>query len=468
MTLSKPLLISGATFLVALAGAQDQLTPPIQPKVAPLVTPPVITLPVPPGPLAVPQTPITAEDAGRIALLHQPQIKIAQASILAAHGNVLVAAQALIPNVGITFGYNKLVTAADFGGSPPTTLQGNGTVTGNGTNSGTGWSAQFTLTQLLFDFGKTIDQVRQAELSQKAAEFALTASQSDSVYQVKQDFYAYAQAQGQVTVAEENLKDRQDNLALAQARLNSGLGAPGDVVTAQTNLDSSELTLITNRNSNEIAEVKLALDMGVDPRTPITTGPSKERPIPNQDVNVLANQALKTRPEVKQQEALIRSAGYQVSAAQKGLLPTINIVGTAEEDPFITPTPRTSEVTLELLWNPLDILGTRGQTEIARASLLTSKQNLIQASQTVISDVSQAFLNLKYAEESLTTAQTEITNAQEGLRIAEGQYKAGVATFVTVEDAEANLAQARSDVVNAEEANELALSQMEHALGQSL
>ena len=447
--------------LAACAHAQDQLTPPIQPKLAPVETPPVVTLPIPPGTLVV-QTPITAEDAGRVALQHQPQIALAQAAILQAHGNYLEAAQDLIPNINLGATYTHEITSSDFGGKGSTVVQ-NGVPQEPNT-----FLANASLTQLLFDFGRTIDAARALQAQQKAADYGLTVAQSNSVYQVKQDYYSYVQAQGQVTVAEENLKDRQDNLALAKARLNSGLGVPGDVVTAQTNLASAMLTLVSSRNSVEVAEVKLALDMGIDPRTPITTKESAERPVPSQDVNAMVDIALKQRPEVLQDLALLKSAGYEVAVARKALLPSISLSASTDWPIWNQGIPQTGTVAIQLTWNPLNILGARGQNDVAQAGVMTAKANLQTASQTVVSDVSQAFLNVKYAEQSVATSESEVANAQEGLRLAEGQYKAGVAVYVTVEDAEANLAQARSDLVNAQAAEQLGLSQMEHALGQSL
>jgi outer membrane protein len=444
----------------AICFAQDPLTPPIQPKVAPVATPPAIVVPPPSG-TSTP-APITATEAAEIALKHQPQVAIARAAILSAHGNVLQAEQLLLPTVALTGEYGRSYSLP-FVGTP---------------NSvgllGQGFTAGATVTQLLFDFGKTLDSVRQNEASERAAGFNLTATESDTVYTVKQDFYTYSQDLQTVDVAAANLKDTQDNLALAQARLNSGIGEPGDVVTAQTNLAAATVTLITDRTTASTAEVALALEMGIDPRTPIVPKDSTEPAIAIDNMNALVDQGLKQRPEIKQQQQLLRAAGYQVSVARKALLPTVNFLassatataggssGTAYD------LPKAVAFGIELTWDPFAIAGARGQIDVANASVQTSKANLFQAGQTVISDISTAYLNIKSAEQRIATSEAEVKNGLEGLRIAEGQYKAGVTTFVTVTNAELNLAQARNDLVTSNAALQLARAAMEHAIGRAL
>jgi outer membrane protein len=495
MKLNSSLACLAVTGLACIAVCQEPLTPPIQPKLAPVTTPPAIT--VPPPPSSPPATPITATEAAQVALKHQPQIALAQAAILAAHGNVLLARDLLVPTASVTAGYAQLYSLP-FVGKP---------------NSigllDQGFTAGITLSQLVFDFRKTLDSLRANEAQEKVATFSLSATQQSTVLTVKQDFYTLVQDQKSVEVAEANLKDTQDNLALAQARLNSGIGEPGDVVTAQTNAAAATVSLITARTTASTAQVALTLAMGIDPRTPIVPKDSQEPDIPIDDMNSLVLEAVKQRPEIKQQEQLLKSAGYEISAARNYLLPTINAVLSTSE---ITETssgtsntttttsgsgnggttgttgstgststsssqnssstgyvfPKSASIGIFLTWTPFDVLGQRGRLDNAKASAQTSQANLILATQTVVSDVSNAYINLKSAQQRLTTSQAEVTNALEGLRIAEGQYKAGVTTFVTVTNAELNLAQARSDLVNATAALQLSRAAMEHALGRPL
>ncbi|HWD41513.1 MAG TPA: TolC family protein, partial [Fimbriimonas sp.] len=195
---------------------------------------------------------------------------------------------------------------------------------------------------------------------------------------------------------------------------------------------------------------------------------SEERPLPSQDVNALVDQALKQRPEIKQQEMLIRAAGYEVSIARKSLLPSVSLVGSVSDSAGGNFNGGVGSVGITLSWDPFSVSAARGRSLTAQADVTTAQQNLVLTTQTVQSDVAVAYLNDKTAEQQVQVSTAELANAQEGLRIAEGQYRAGVVTFVTVTDAETNIAQARADLVNAQAALQLARAAMEHALGKPL
>lgn len=462
--------------LVSLASAQNNpaqvppppvgsqgLTPPIQPKLAPVQTPTPVAVKPPSGALLVPATPITAEEAALIALKHQPQIAIARAAIQAAHGRVLEAADLLVPGVTINTGYlesYQLTRNSSSSGS------GSG---GSGSRNSAGFSSSISASQLLFDFGRTLDSVRQNEALERASGFALTAAESDTVFSVKQNFYSFVQALRNVDASQANLDDRQSNLALAQARLNSGLGTPADVVTAQTNVASATVSLITARDAATQAQVALALSMGVDPRTPIAPADSSERPLSTDDSNALVDQALKQRPDIREQEENLRAAGFGVSVARKSLLPSVSLTaGLSSNGPTQPFSNRFASLGVDLTWNPFDFVGYRGRMSVAEAQRATAQAQLQQSVLSVVAQVTQAYLNEKNAEQQVAVSTSEVANATEGLRIAEGQYRAGVVTFVTVIDAETNLSTARSDLVNANASLQQARAAMEHALGRAL
>src|SRR5437870_1048647 len=87
------LLVPGLCFThsAQAAPAPEQLppgqTPPIAPNITQVPLPPRVTLPPPPVPSTeVPQRPLTADEAARIALRKQPNIVVAAAGVTAAQG----------------------------------------------------------------------------------------------------------------------------------------------------------------------------------------------------------------------------------------------------------------------------------------------------------------------------------------------------------------------------------------------
>ena len=322
--------------------------------------------------------------------------------------------------------------------------------------------AQATLRQLIYDFNHTRDLVRQSQALERAASQNLTRVQYDLVLQVKQAYYQLVQNAQLVQVNEANLANRQTQLDLATARLNSGLGLPQDVATAQTAKAEAVLGLNVARGLEGIARQQLALLMGIDPRTPLQTTESGETPIVTDDVNALIQTALQRRPEILQAQEIIRSARYGVNAARTTNAPVIsgNVNVTARGTDF-PPGGDTFSVGAAIQFTPFDGGLTRGRVKEARANFDASQAQLLSAQLTVQTDVTQAYLNLRTAEQRVAAATSEVFNAEEGVRIATGRYRSGLGQFQDIITAQAFVVSARTNLVTTQalvEQNRAALS----------
>ena len=269
-----------------------------------------------------------------------------------------------------------------------------------------------------------------------------------------------------VEVNEQNLRDQQDHLALAQARLKSGVGVSLDVVQAETAVASAILNLTVARTNSSLASANLAAVMGIDPRTPIAPASDGEPPPPSDDLSALADLALKRRPEVIQAQADIVAAQYGVGAAKTGNEPSMSAFVQAIQQGNIGIFAGTlTAVGAVIEWTPFDSGLTAGRVKQARAGLETSKLQLASAKTAVTLDVSQSYVNLKTAQQRVVTSAAELKNAQEALRLARGRYSAGVGIFLDVLDAQAALVTASTDQVNALYGVDQARVALAHALG---
>jgi outer membrane protein len=372
-------------------------------------------------------------------------------------------------------------------GSTGTGTSGNG---GTGTNTGTsssggvttvtqlgassvatgeGTVGQATLRQLIYDFNHTLDLVRQSRALERAAVQNLTRVQYDLVLQVKQAYYQLTENTQLVRVNEDNLANRQAQLDLTTARLNSGLGLPQDVVTAQTAKAEAVQALNVARGLEGIARQQLAFIMGIDPRTPLQPSDTGELPVASNDVNALVQTALQRRPEILQAQALIDSARYGVNAARTTNAPVIsgNINLTSRGTDF-PPGGDTFSVGAAIQFSPFDGGLTRGRVKEARANLDTAQAQLMSAQLTVSTDVTQAYLNLRTAEQRVAAANSEVFNAEEGVRIATGRYRSGLGLFLDIINAQAFLLSARTNVVTTQSLVEQNRAALNRALGSPL
>ncbi len=464
MTIPRLYLIAAMAAMCLPSAAQQ--TPPIAPKLQPAPLPPAVVLPGPEkAPPDVPNRPLTADEAARIALHNQPNIVAAAAEVTSAQGRTGQARSGLRPSLAVTSSYNKVQTIHTQGGGG-----GGGVAQTGGSNvTQTGFFGSASIHQLLFDFNHTRDLLREASASERAANQNLTRVQADTVLQVKQAFYTLAQNERLVAVNESNVRNQQDHLALAQARLNAGMGLPSDVVRAQTAVSDAIFNLNVARNNAAISRVDLATAMGVDPRTPIQVSDQDEPITSVTDVGQLVQSAQLKRPEVLQAQAGLLSARFAESAARNSNAPSLAAT-LALSSRGTDALPGTDQLNIgaTLTWSPFDSGLTAGRVKEARGQVDAARAALGSTRLAVTSDVSQAYLNLRTAEQRVTTADAEVANAQEGARLAEGRYRAGLGTFIDVTDAQSALLTARTNRVNAQTAVNQARSALSRAIGAAL
>jgi len=412
-------------------------------------TPPVIQLgfPLP----AEFNRPLTASEAVKIALVRQPLLAVRAANFLAARGRTGQAGAAERPGLNLNSGYSGISTIQNRGSGGTTT---------------SGFANSLTVNQLLFDFNVTRDQVRQATALEQAQGQALSVAEADVALQVKQAFYGVHQADRLIDVAQANLASRTAQLVSARARVNAGLGAPPDVVRAQSAEDDATIQLVQARTNASLTRVALAQAMGIDPRTPLLVADTQEAGAPSDDLASLVEQALRQRPEIIRDEATLRAAGFGVRIARKATTPAVSanagLTSRGESDPSATVR---STFGFTLTWSLFDGGLVAGRVREAKANEIAAKATVTQTIQTVIAEVSVAYLNLKTAEQRLALSASAVTNAQESVRLAEGRYKGGVGTFLEVTDAQATLVAAKTNQVNAATALQTQRATLQHAIG---
>jgi outer membrane protein TolC len=437
-----------------LALADGQTTLPIAPATPDIQVPGQIALP---GPAAIDELvkkPLTADDAARVALLRQQTLLIAKASVQSASGARRTAESALLPSLAlesVSSSVNVITRAPANGPSPQVS---------NST------AQSLSLQQLLFNFSHSEDLVRQAADLEEAAKRAYEMSRNDLVNQVKQAFYTYVQDLSLIDAADANVRNTKAQVDLAQARLDSGLGAPADVVNAKTQYADAIVSLTEARQTATAARMSLATAMGLDPRTPITAAtPSEERPVA-EDMNSLVDQALKLRPEMAEATAVLNAAQAGLNAARTGTAPSL--VFNASIDDIGTSNPFSAVDTsfgVTLSWTLYDSGYTAGKIDQAKAGVVTAKAQLDLTSQSVVGDVSLAYLNLRAAEQRAIVTTANVAVAQQGVLLAQGRYKAGVTTFLEVITAQTSLFTAQTNDVTAKAAIQQARAALARAVG---
>jgi outer membrane protein TolC len=322
----------------------------------------------------------------------------------------------------------------------------------------------------LYTGGRNEAQIALAQANLKGAEAALERAKQQVVFDVKQSYYQVLLAQAGIDVAQRTTAAAEENLRVARARVAAGASPRFDEVQAEVNLANARQGLIRSRNGLALALHGLnavmaqPLDTVWQPREAMTMTPLRS------DVAGLVQRALENRPELAELRARIVAADAAIALARSGTRPVVvaqggptfgNSTGTGGASSGAFGWSVTLSATLTLFDG--NLTAERVREAEARAQQLRANEALLR--QGVELDVRRALINYGSATEELATADKTIEQAQEGFRIANVRFSAGVSTNLEVVQAQAALSQAEANRIQALFNVNLARAQLERAVG---
>ncbi len=184
-----------------------------------------------------------------------------------------------------------------------------------------------------------------------------------------------------------------------------------------------------------------------------------------QDMEPLIKLALERRPELADLRAKLEAAQALLEAAQGDYWPSLNAEGRYVWADTELPLDSAWQAGVMLKWDLFSGFLTRGQVSQARAELKRIQAQIKERELKVRQDVSQAFLYLHQASESIDSAALGLKQAKENLDLAQGRYRTGVGDALEFSDAQVLFTQAKSVLVQANYSYLQALAELERAVG---
>jgi outer membrane protein len=251
-----------------------------------------------------------------------------------------------------------------------------------------------------------------------------------------------------VSVNQRNVDNRNSQLELARARFKSGIGGPDDVLTAQTAKGNAVISLIQAQNTEDSARESLLETLGLDAQEKVQFQVSIPQAIEGGGYEAWVEQALSKRPEILRAKSAIDAASYGAKAASTTSAPSLSTtISWSSNDPGFPAGAPGYGIGFILSVPVFDGERASGARKEANATLKAAKSELVNAQLQVKTDVSQAYLGVQSAEQQVEAAQTNVANAKESLRIAEGRYKSGLGLFLDIINAQTALLSAETNSV---------------------
>ena len=283
------------------------------------------------------------------------------------------------------------------------------------------------------------------------------------------DYYTLIMYRNLVDVAQQSVRDYDGHVTNVQAQYNVGLVASSDVLASRTNLADAQTTLITRQNSADVAETDLNIVIGYPVSTSIETADKEMRYLPyNVTLEQAKAYALLHRATLVKSAMDVKSAEESVKQAKASYLPTVSLTAGknyASDDNYRGTSNNGWSVGANASLDIWDGGSTRNTIKVREAQLESAKEANLAAVDGVLYDVQSAYLNLRAAEQTISSTKVAVEEAQESFRIASLRYRAGVGSNLDVLDAETSLTTARNNYVQALYNYNIYVATLERAVG---
>jgi len=418
------------------------------------------------------QEPLTLEQAVRIALERNPELRAAGEESSAARARVGQARAAWFPRVdfsqGFTRGNNPVYvfgtlltqrqfTAANFalaGLNAPPPLD----------NFQTRLEGQW----LLYDWNRTRWRVAGARRLETAADFATEQARQDLTLRVVRAYYGIVVARENLEAASAALNTAESNEQRVRAMADAGLVVASDLLSAQVFRAQMLEQKIRAENGVELARAALAHELGLEfhavgePAAPLAEPGGVELAAEEWERMSLAERPALRAAEMQQQAA---QSGRRLARSEYG--PRLGLFANFERDAETLSGPSGTNWTagVRIDFNLFSGGADRYRLGEAQARERQAAYQLDSFRSGVRLEVRQAWLEVRAAAQRAAAARDAAEQARESLRILQNRYDAGLATMTDLLRAQSAALEARTARLAALYDWQVARAQLERAAG---
>lgn len=401
----------------------------------------------------LPAGPLTVQQCVDLALQRHPDIASAVAALRQARANVTISRSQLYPQVQLEWAARENQSLAR-----PVTVGGQ-VIEGTAKRS-TQRDADVNGSWTLYQSG-TYQEIKQARAQAGAAEFGLEDVRQQLAYSVQQAYFDVLTTRQLARVNLKAMGNAQRHLDLVQARLDQGQVPESDLLPVKAEVARARLGSVQAETNLGIAEANLRALLVLPPAAALDlAGPLPAQPV-RTELPALLAQATAQRPDVAEQQLLVRAAELRTRVAKIQAGVQLNAVASGDYGRHTGATGEEWAVRVGATYPLFDGGSSRAAVTVAESSQEQANQRLALLQLQVQQDVEAAYLRAKQAEAGVDAAVASREESARSLAAAEARYREGLAIIIEVTDAELQLQQA--EVAELQARHEFALAQAELA-----
>jgi outer membrane protein TolC len=327
------------------------------------------------------------------------------------------------------------------------------------------------------DLGEAIYNSLAARQLARASDQALETQRQDAILSAAQGYFDLVEAKALAEVARQAIQISQDYQQELHAAVTAGIAFKGDELRVQTQTEQEKIVLQQAMRRRRVAAVNLAQVLHLDSRvelTPLDAGVTALKLFPtNASVNALVEQALASRPELKQSQAFLAARRAAKTGAVYGpLIPSVGaqafeggLGGGPDGGPDTTLNgERNYAVGMSWRLGPGGLFDA-GRTHAAKARLAAAQLADSKLRDTVIAQVVAGLVQVNSTAAVIDLAERNLSTADETLRLTRQRKQYGVGIVLEDLQAQQALTQARSGYVTAVTEHDKAQYALNRAVG---
>jgi len=399
---------------------------------------------------------LTLKECIQKAAAANPSLKVARYDEKIAEEGITLARSGYLPKIDIQGGYTVQ--------NEPQSVKING-ITAQTQQPNYAFANLF-INQTLWDFGRTRQRFRRAELVRDASARSYSGQEKEIYLSVVETYYGILETRKLLAAADEEVMQRLDHLKIAQNLFEQGVVTRNDVLQAEVKLAESRQRRLATANNLENARLSLNFLIGESPgfRGDLD---EKTEAVQIEDNEKLLSRAMENRPEISAARKFVEAGEAEVSENRSNYMPELYARAGVDyvENKYVVEQAIMS-ATVGLKMNLFDGLATTAKQRQAVKNLGKSREKLRLLEQGVRLELQTAINDSKVASERIRTVETAIKQGEENLRINRDRYQEQVGTATDVIDAQTLLTQIRSDYYRAVFDYEVAVARVKKALGE--
>lgn len=335
-----------------------------------------------------------------------------------------------------------------------------------------------TASQLIYDGGRWWSQIAQAGALAEAQAGQSAEQRLSSEYEGVRRFYELLRAQESLEVLKQNEKRSQEQLERAQSLFTAGRAQKVDVLGAQVNLGTDQLSVVHQKASVVNSQGQLAvwvMHPGTDALEATTPSTFDTPPASAPTVEEALTVARESRPLLKAVTDRVRASQSAVGVASAGNWPSLSAAVTAgrqgpSADPFFTDPTRQNYLQggVNLRWDLFTGNEVSAQVQQAELERRRTQLDLEQAERELEAEVRSAVAQLSSQIEASQIARANVETSKQALEVAQARFTAGAGSTIEVRDAQLKLAQAELTWVQNRIDTEIARAALERTMGRGV